>query len=95
LVSSKTRAELEQSQLAQEQIVVELSQTRNARRESEETRKANNEDLAKFARAVGAVMTRIGVPFGPMLPDRLLEEVGCLPGVIRELEPSMARREVH
>jgi hypothetical protein len=52
--------------------------------------KANIEDLAKLAGVVGAVMTGLGVPSGPMLPDRLGEEVERLPGVIKELELSTA-----
>jgi hypothetical protein len=40
-------------------------------------------------------MTRLGVPFGPMLLDRLLEEVRHLPEVIKERELSTARRLVH
>jgi hypothetical protein len=81
--------------VAREQIVIELNQARKARRESEEARKANIEDLAKLARAVGAVMTGRGIPFEPMLPDRLVKEVGHLPGVIRELELTTAGRAVH
>jgi hypothetical protein len=57
--------------------------------------KANIEDLAKLAGVVGAVLTGLGVPSGPMLPDRLVEEVGRLPGVIKELELSTAQRAVH
>jgi hypothetical protein len=95
LFSSEARAELEQSHLAQEQVAIELSQARNARRESEEARKANIEDLSKLARAISVVMTGLGVSLGPVLPDRLVEEVGRLMGVIRELELSMAQRAVH
>jgi hypothetical protein len=40
-------------------------------------------------------MIGLGVPFGPMLPNRLVEEVGCFPGVIKERELSTARRVVH
>jgi hypothetical protein len=78
-----------------EQAAVELGRARNTRRESEKSRKVNIQDLAKLARAVGAVMIGLGVPFGPMLPDRLVEEVERLPGVIKECELSMARRVVH
>jgi hypothetical protein len=48
------------------------------------------QDFARLSRAIGVVMTRLGMPFGPMLPDRLAEEVGRLPGVIKELELSTA-----
>jgi hypothetical protein len=74
--------------MAREQAAVELSQDKN-------THKANIRDLAKLARAVGAVMSGLGVPFGPMLPDRLVEEVEGLLEVIKERELLMARRAVH
>jgi hypothetical protein len=95
LFSSETRTELEQSQKVGEQVVAELSQARNARRESEEARKVNIEDLTKLARAIGMVMTELGVSLGLLLPDTLIKEVGRLPGVIRELELSTAWRAVH
>jgi hypothetical protein len=72
-----------------------MGQARNSRCESEEVRKANIEDLAKLARAVGVVMSGLRVPLGPVSSNRLIEEVGRLPGVIRELELSTARRVVH
>jgi hypothetical protein len=81
--------------MAREQVAVEPRQARNARHASEEARKANIEDLAKLARAVGVVMTGLDVSLGLMLPNRLVEEVGRLPGVIKELELSMAWRVVH
>jgi hypothetical protein len=81
--------------MAREQVAVELSQARNARRESEEARKANIEDLAKLARAVVAVMTGLGVPYGLMLPDRLVKEVRHLSRVIKEPELPTAQRVVH
>jgi hypothetical protein len=55
----------------------------------------NIEDLAKLGRAINTIMVGLGVSLGPVLPDTLVEEVGCLPGVIRELELSTARRAVH
>jgi hypothetical protein len=81
--------------MAWEQAAVELGQSRNARRESEESRKANIQDLVKLAGAVRAIMSRLSIPFRPMLPDRLVEEVGRLPGVIKERELPTARRVVH
>jgi hypothetical protein len=95
LLSSETRVELEQSQKAREQDAVELSRTRNARRESEEDRKVTIKDLAKLGRAISTVMAGLGVSLGPVLPHTLVEEGGRLPGVIRELELSTARRAVH
>jgi hypothetical protein len=40
-------------------------------------------------------MAALGVPLGPRTPETLIEEVECLPGVVRELELSTARRAVH
>jgi hypothetical protein len=40
-------------------------------------------------------MVGLGVSLGPMTPEMLIEEVGHLPGVVRELELSTARRAVH
>jgi hypothetical protein len=92
---SESRAELEQSNMAREQVAVELEQGRDARCESEESRKVNVKDLAKLTRAIGIVMIGLYVPFAPMLLDRLLKEVRRLPEVIRERELSTARRAVH
>jgi hypothetical protein len=81
--------------MAREQDVVALNQARNARRESEEARKANIEDLAKLERAVIMVMAGLCVLLGPVLPKTLVAEVGRLPYVVRELEFSTARWVVH
>jgi hypothetical protein len=40
-------------------------------------------------------MVTLGMSFGPRTPETLIEEVGRLPGVVRELELSTARRAVH
>jgi hypothetical protein len=40
-------------------------------------------------------MAGLGVSLGPMTPETLIEEVGCLPCVVRELELSTTRRAVH
>jgi hypothetical protein len=40
-------------------------------------------------------MAGLGVMLGPMMPETLIEEVGRLPGVVRELELTTARRAVH
>jgi hypothetical protein len=40
-------------------------------------------------------MASLGVSLGLMMPETLIEEVGRLPGVVRELELSTARRVVH
>jgi hypothetical protein len=72
-----------------------LNQARNARCEAEEDRKANIEDLDKLRRVVSTVMAGLGVLLGTVLPKTLVAEVGCLPGVVRELELSTARRAVN
>jgi hypothetical protein len=75
--------------------MVALNQARNARRESEEAHKTNIKDLDKLRRAVSTVMTGLGVPLGPVLPETLVEEVERLPDVVRELEMATDRRTVH
>jgi hypothetical protein len=40
-------------------------------------------------------MVALSVSFGPRTPKTLIEEVGRLPGMVRGLELSMARRAVH
>jgi hypothetical protein len=40
-------------------------------------------------------MTALGVSLGPRTPETLIEEVGRLPGVVRELELLTDRRAVH
>jgi hypothetical protein len=40
-------------------------------------------------------MVVLGVSFGPQTPETLIDEVGRLPGVVRELELSTTRRAVH
>jgi hypothetical protein len=44
---------------------------------------------------MSAAMAGLGVPLGPMTPETLIEEVGRLPGVVRELELTTGRRAVH
>jgi hypothetical protein len=40
-------------------------------------------------------MAALGMLLGPRTPETLIEEVGCLPGVVQDLELSTARRAVH
>jgi hypothetical protein len=40
-------------------------------------------------------MVVLGMSFGPQTPETLIEEVGRLPGMVRELELSTVRRAVH
>jgi hypothetical protein len=44
---------------------------------------------------MSAAMAELGVAFGPRTPETLIEEVGHLPDVVRELELSTAHRAVH
>jgi hypothetical protein len=44
---------------------------------------------------MSSVMVGLGMSLGPRMPETLIEEVGHLPGVVRELELSTARRAVH
>jgi hypothetical protein len=68
--------------MAREQDTFALNQAQNARRESEEARRVNIEDLSKLGRAIGTIMARIGMLLRPVLPDTLVEEVVRLPGAI-------------
>jgi hypothetical protein len=52
-------------------------------------------DVAKLGRSLSSVMVALSVSFGPRTPETLIEEVGRLPDVVRELELSTARRTVH
>jgi hypothetical protein len=44
---------------------------------------------------MSSAMAGLGVSLGPRTPKMLIEEAGRLPGVVRELELSTARRAVH
>jgi hypothetical protein len=85
---------LEQSRASREQDAA-LSQARDARRKSEAISEKAIGDIAKLGRAMSAAMDELGVPLGSRTPETLIEEVGCLPGVVRELELSTARHAVH
>jgi hypothetical protein len=81
--------------MAREQDATSLNQARDAQRKSEATRQKIIEDLAKLGRAISTSMAGLGVPLRPVTPETLVEEVGRLPGVVRELELAMAWRAVH
>jgi hypothetical protein len=51
--------------------------------------------LAKLGRAINMAMAGLGVSLGPVMPDMLVEEVGRLPDMVRELELATAQRAVH
>jgi hypothetical protein len=44
---------------------------------------------------MSTAMAGLGVSLGPAMPETLVEEVGRLPSVVRELELATARRAVH
>jgi hypothetical protein len=44
---------------------------------------------------MSSAMAVLGVSLSPRTPETLIEEVGRLPGVVREVELSMARHAVH
>jgi hypothetical protein len=44
---------------------------------------------------MSSAMTALGVALGSRTPETLIEAVGRLPGMVRKLELSTARRAVH
>jgi hypothetical protein len=91
----KIQAELEQVRASQEQDAAALNQACEARRKSEAITEKAIGDVAKLGRSLSSVMVALGVLLGPRTPEALIEEVSRLPGVVRELELSTARRAVH
>jgi hypothetical protein len=49
-------------------------------------------DIAKLGTAMSTAMAGLGMTFGLMTPETLIEEVGRLPCVVHELELTTARR---
>jgi hypothetical protein len=86
---------LGQSRASREHDAVALSQAHDARRKAEVISEKAIGEIAKLGRAMSSTMAALGVPLGPRTPETLIEEVGRLPGVVRELELSTARRTVH
>jgi hypothetical protein len=72
-----------------------LSQDRDAQRKSQAISEKVIGDIAKLKRVMSSAMAGLGVSLGPRTPETLIEEVVRLPGVVRELELSTARRAVH
>jgi hypothetical protein len=72
-----------------------LSQARDAQRKSQAISEKVIGDIAKLKRVMSSAMAGLGVSLGPRTPETLIEEVVRLPGVVRELELSTARRAVH
>jgi hypothetical protein len=91
----EVQAELEQSQASRERDAAALNQARDARRKSKAINEKAIGDIAKLGRAMSTAMAGLGVPVGSRTPETLIEEVGRLPGMVRELELSTARRAVH
>jgi hypothetical protein len=77
--------------MAQEQDAAALNQARDAQCESEAAHQKNAEDTAKLGRAISTAMAELCVSLGPVTPETLVEEVGRLPDVVRELELATAR----
>jgi hypothetical protein len=65
------------------------------RRKSEAISEKAIGDIAKLGKAMSSAMAGLGVSLGPRTPETLIEVVGRLPGVVRELELLTARRVVH
>jgi hypothetical protein len=81
--------------MAREQDATAMGQARDAQHKSEAISQKVIGDIAKLGRAMSMAMSGLGVMLGPMMPEMLIEEVGCLPGVVRELELMTTRRAVH
>jgi hypothetical protein len=81
--------------MAREQDAAALNQARDAQRKSEAISQKVIGDIAKLGRAMSTAMVGLGVTLGPTTPKTLIEEVGRLHGVVRELELTTARRVVH
>jgi hypothetical protein len=91
----KVQAELEQVRASREQDATALSQACDALHKSEAISEKVIGDVTKLGRTLSSVMVALGVSFGLQTPEMLIEEVGHLPGVVRELELSTTRRAVH
>jgi hypothetical protein len=81
--------------VSREQDATALIHVRDAQRKSEAISQKAIRDIAKLGRAMSSAMAGLGMLLGPMTPETLIEEVGCLSSVVRELELSTAHRAVH
>jgi chromosome segregation ATPase len=91
----KIQTELEQVRASREHDATTLNQAREARRKSEAIAEKAIGDVTKLGRSLSSAMVAFGMSLGPRTPEVLIEEVGRLPGMVRELELSTARRAVH
>jgi hypothetical protein len=80
--------------MSREQDAAALSQAWDAQRKSEAISQKAIEDIAKLGRAMTSAMTGLGMSLGLMTPEMLIEEVGRLPGMVRDLELTTAQRAV-
>jgi hypothetical protein len=91
----KVQIELEQVHASREQDAAALNQAREARRKSEAIVEKAIGDVGELGRSLSSVMVALGVLFGPRTLEMLIEEVGRLPCVVRELELLTTRHAVH
>jgi hypothetical protein len=68
--------------MAREQDATALNQARDAQRKSDAINQEVIGDIAKLGRAMSTAMAGLVMMLGPMTPETLIEEVGCLPGVV-------------
>jgi hypothetical protein len=76
--------------MAREQDAAALGQDREAQRKSEAMSQKVIRDITKLGRVMSTAMAGLGVTLGPMTPETFIKEVGRLPGVVRDLELTMA-----
>jgi hypothetical protein len=86
---------LEQVRASREQDATALNQAREARRKSEAISEKAIGDIAKLGRSLSSAMVALGMLFGSRTLETLIEEVGCLLGMVRELELLTAHHAVH
>jgi hypothetical protein len=75
--------------------VAALNQACEARRKSEAIVEKAIGDIAKLGRAMSSAMAALGVSLGTRTLETLIDEVGLLPSVVRELELSTTHCAVH
>jgi hypothetical protein len=81
--------------MAREKDATSLNQARDAQRKSEAIRQKVIEGIAKLGKVMTTAMAGLGMSLVLVMPETLIEEVGRLPGVVRELELTTTRRGVH
>jgi hypothetical protein len=81
--------------VSREQDAAAQTQARDAQRKSEAISENVIRDIAKLGRVMSSAVAGLGVLLGLRTAETLIEEVGRLPGVVRELELSTALRAVH